>query len=83
MIPLSASTKNSQIYLHSVAHSVILEGQLILERSFSLPLQHDLMGLPPDLRSHVGFKQLWDSVSTGTVKKNGGEPYLSDPRPDI
>lgn len=37
-----------QVQLHSIADPIIFESQVILERSFTLPLNHDLVWLPSD-----------------------------------
>ena len=45
-----------QVQLYSVAHPVVLQRKLILEWSLSLPLQHDLMGFPPNSCRNLGLE---------------------------
>lgn len=45
-----------QIQLHPVADAVVLQGQLILERPLSLPLEHDLVRLSPDSCGNLGLE---------------------------
>lgn len=51
------SSVNLQVQLHPIANPVILQRQLILEWSFSLSLQHDLVWLSPNARRNLSFEQ--------------------------
>lgn len=47
------SSIDLQIQLHPTTDPVVLQRQSVLERSLPLPLQHDLVRLPPDPRRHL------------------------------
>lgn len=50
--------RGSQVKLYSIAHAVVLQCQLVLERTLALPLQKDLMGLATDSGGDLGLEKL-------------------------
>ena len=48
---------NSQIQLHPITNPVILQRELILKRPLPLPLEHNLMRLPPNHGRDLRFEQ--------------------------
>lgn len=66
-----------QVQLNTIADTIILQSQLVFERPFALPLQHDLMRLPTDTRCNLCLEQLFtryismqyslNTVSTGIL----------------
>lgn len=52
---------NLQIQLHSITNPIVLQRKLILKRSLSLPLQHNLMRLSANNRRDLCFEQPYPS----------------------
>ncbi|KAJ8605931.1 hypothetical protein MRB53_041295 [Persea americana] len=58
----SISRIQLQIQLYAITHAIIEQAELVLERPLPLPLQQNLMRLPPDVRRYHGFERL-DAVA--------------------
>ena len=54
---ISVSSVQFQVKLHTVADTVVLQRQLILEWPLALPLQHDLVRLTSDAAGDLGFEE--------------------------
>lgn len=63
----------SQIKLDTVTDSIVFKRQLILERSFTLPFQKDLMRLATNPRGHLCFEELYKNVSKSQNCEQGAE----------
>ena len=65
-----------QIQLHPITDPIILQRQPIPERPFPLPLQHDLMRLPPHPRRHLRLEQP-DRIARQTGHRHfGAQPII-------
>lgn len=54
---ISVSSVQFQVKLHTVADTVVLQRQLILEWPLALPLEHDLVRLASDAAGDLGFEE--------------------------
>ena len=64
-------SKNLQVELHPIADAVVFQRQSILEGSFTLPLQENLVGLSTDSSSDLSFEEACENVSDRTQRKMG------------
>jgi hypothetical protein len=55
---MGGKREGSQVKLYSVAHAIVLQRQLVLERTFALALQHDFVGFATDSGCHLGLEEL-------------------------
>lgn len=60
LTPLSCEINNRhdlQIQLNAIANTIILQRELVLERSLALSFQHNLVWLPTDSCSDLCFEE--------------------------
>ena len=62
--PATICLHDLQIQLYPITNTVILQRELILERSLTLALQHNLMWLPSNTGSDLCFEEFYPAVST-------------------
>ena len=62
-VQLARGYRSSQIKLHAIAHTVVFEGQLVLERTFTLAFEKNFVRFTPNPSCDLGFEKLCFGIS--------------------